>query len=104
EWCTADPGPRFFLLCAAATGVPGLQRTTSLRFVLRCARDTLPNWLCSRRLALFRGEQSQLGRTKPTGTYWLQFVPATLSTVVPAKAGTRNHRPLDCAKSRGRCS
>src|SRR5262249_5708618 len=34
ERCTADPGP-------PRTGtVPGLQRSTSLRSVLRCARDT----------------------------------------------------------------
>src|SRR6516164_6511626 len=32
--CTADPGP------PQTVTVPGLQRTTSLRFVLRCARDT----------------------------------------------------------------
>ena len=34
--CTADPGPSR----ARCETVPGLQRTTSLRFVLRCARDT----------------------------------------------------------------
>ena len=35
--CTADPGPRFL---SKASWVPGLQRITPLRFVLRCARDT----------------------------------------------------------------
>src|SRR3981189_2032756 len=32
--CAADPGP------SRTVTVPGLQRITSLRFVLRCARDT----------------------------------------------------------------
>src|ERR1700730_6537214 len=32
--CTADPGP------PQIGTIPGLQRTTPLRFVLRCARDT----------------------------------------------------------------
>jgi sulfur-oxidizing protein SoxA len=32
--------PLSFLRTLETTGVPGLQRTTSLRFVLRCARDT----------------------------------------------------------------
>ena len=35
--CTADAGPRF---AKNIIGVPGLQRITPLRFVLRCARDT----------------------------------------------------------------
>src|SRR6266540_1482161 len=34
ERCTADPGP------PQSGTIPGLQRTTTLRFVLRCARDT----------------------------------------------------------------
>ncbi len=41
--CTADPGPRL-LDYLKETGVPGLQRTTSLHFVLRCARDTRSNY------------------------------------------------------------
>src|SRR5438552_6934772 len=35
ERCTADPGP------PRTVTIPGLHRTTSLCFVLRCARDTL---------------------------------------------------------------
>jgi len=34
ERCTAKPGP------PQTATIPGLQRTTSLRFVLRCTRDT----------------------------------------------------------------
>src|ERR1700730_10840034 len=36
--CTADPGPS--RTQSALATIPGLQRTTSLRFVLRCARET----------------------------------------------------------------
>jgi hypothetical protein len=35
--CTADPGA---LQTQEFVTVPGLQRTTTLRFVLRCARET----------------------------------------------------------------
>jgi RNA polymerase sigma-70 factor, ECF subfamily len=63
EVLTADPGPWFlFFASQQETGVPGLQRTTPLRCVLHCARDTVPNPLRHRCLFL----ASSLDRTAGT--------------------------------------
>src|SRR3954465_4227756 len=44
ERCTAKPGPFSSLDFLA---IPGLQRTVTLRFTLRCARETRLSWRLS---------------------------------------------------------